>query len=59
MEETRTVTRLGVKGKLKRTLESTDPSESMTECVRRFAERQALAERRDVDALDSSRDARS
>ena len=35
MEETLTVTRLGVKGALKRTLQSTNPCESMIECIRR------------------------
>jgi transposase-like protein len=35
LAETLTVTRLGVKGKLKKTLESTNPCESMIECVRR------------------------
>ena len=35
LEETLTVTRLGVKGKLKKTLTSTNPCESMIECVRR------------------------
>jgi transposase-like protein len=35
MEETLTVTRLGVRGKLKKTLDSTNPCESMIECVRR------------------------
>jgi len=35
MEETLTITRLGVRGSLKRTLESTNPCESMIECVRR------------------------
>jgi transposase-like protein len=35
MEETVTVTRLGIRGALKRTLESTNPCESMIECVRR------------------------
>jgi transposase-like protein len=34
MEETLTVTRLGIKGKLRRTLESTNPCESMIDCVR-------------------------
>ena len=34
MEETLTVTRLGVKGRLKRTLQSTNPCESMIETVR-------------------------
>jgi transposase-like protein len=37
MEETVTVIRLGVKGNLKRTLMSTNPCESMIECVRRTA----------------------
>ncbi len=35
LEETLTVTRLGVRGGLKRTLASTNPCESMIECVRR------------------------
>ena len=35
MAETLTVTRLGVKGKLRKTLETTNPCESMIECVRR------------------------
>jgi transposase-like protein len=35
MTETLTVTRLGVKGKLRKTLASTNPCESMIECVRR------------------------
>ena len=34
MEETLTVTRLGIKGKLRRTLESTNPCESMIDTVR-------------------------
>jgi transposase-like protein len=34
MEETLTVIRLGIKGKLKKTLESTNPCESMLDCVR-------------------------
>ena len=34
MEETLTVARLGIKGKLKRTLESTNPCKSMIDCVR-------------------------
>jgi putative transposase len=34
MQETLTVTRLRIKGKLKRTLESTNPCESMIDCVR-------------------------
>jgi putative transposase len=33
--ETLTATRLGIRGALKRTLESTNPCESMIECVRR------------------------
>jgi hypothetical protein len=37
MPETLTVTRLGIEGKLKQTLESTNPCESMIECVRRSA----------------------
>ncbi len=37
LEETLTLTRLGIKGSLKRTLESTNPCESMIECVRRSA----------------------
>jgi len=35
MEETLTLTRLGVTGSLRRTLESTNPCESMIEIVRR------------------------
>jgi transposase-like protein len=35
LEETLTLTRLAIKGSLKRTLESTNPCESMIECVRR------------------------
>jgi putative transposase len=34
LEETLTVIRLRIKGKLKRTLESTNPCESMIDCVR-------------------------
>ena len=37
MEETLTLTRLGIRGSLQRTLESTNPCESMIECVRRSA----------------------
>jgi len=37
MEETLTLTRLGIGGSLRRTLESTNPCESMIECVRRSA----------------------
>jgi len=35
LEETLTLNRLGISGNLKRTLESTNPCESMIECVRR------------------------
>ncbi|MGI8559123.1 MAG: IS256 family transposase [Solirubrobacteraceae bacterium] len=35
LEETLTITRLQIRGRLKRTLESTNPCESMIECVRR------------------------
>ncbi len=35
IEETLTLTRLGINGSLKQTLESTNPCESMIECVRR------------------------
>jgi len=35
LEETLTVTRLGIRGDLKKTLASTNPCESMIECVRR------------------------
>ena len=37
LEETLTLTRLGIRGKLKATLESTNACESMIECVRRSA----------------------
>ena len=37
LEETLTLARLGIRGSLKRTLESTNPCESMIECVRRSA----------------------
>jgi putative transposase len=37
MEETLTLTRLGIRGNLRKTLESTNPCESMIECVRRSA----------------------
>ncbi len=37
LEETLTLTRLGIRGTLKATLESTNPCESMIECVRRSA----------------------
>jgi transposase-like protein len=35
LAETLTLTRLGIRGRLKKTLESTNPCESMIECVRR------------------------
>jgi putative transposase len=35
LEETLTLTRLGIHGRLRKTLESTNPCESMIECVRR------------------------
>ncbi len=35
LEETLTVTRLGLRGSLRQTLASTNPCESMIECVRR------------------------
>ena len=48
MEETLTVTRLGITGKLKRTLQSTNPCESMISTVRAHQpQRQALELRRD------------
>jgi putative transposase len=37
LEETLTLTRLGIRGNLSKTLESTNPCESMIECVRRTA----------------------
>jgi transposase-like protein len=37
LEETLTLTRLGIRGRLRKTLESTNPCESMIECVRRSA----------------------
>jgi putative transposase len=37
MEETLTVTRLGVRGRLKRTLTSTNPCESMIDTIRRIS----------------------
>ena len=60
LEETLTLTRLGVTGSLKRTLESTNPCESMIEIVRhtqRNVKRWSL--RRDGAALDRRRHARS
>jgi putative transposase len=39
MEETITLTRLGIRGSLKRTLESTNPCESMIDCVRTTSRR--------------------
>jgi putative transposase len=43
MQETLTVTRLGVGGALKRTLQSTNPCESMIECVRRSSRNEEVA----------------
>lgn len=37
LEETLTVIKLGITGKLKQTIESTNPCESMIECIRRSA----------------------
>ena len=60
MEETLTLTRLGIKGPLKRTLESTNPCESMIEMrPPHQPQRQTLAIRRDGPALDRRRHARS
>ena len=60
MEETLTVTRLGITGKLKPTLQSTNPCESMISTVRVHPpQRQELEHRRDVPALDRRRHARS
>ena len=59
MEETLTVTRLGITGKLKLTLQSTNPCESMISTVRvihRNVKRWTL--RRHVPAVDRRRDAR-
>jgi putative transposase len=39
MEETLTLTRLGIRGNLKRTLESTNPCEPMIDCVRTTSRR--------------------
>ncbi len=53
------VSRLGVRGQLRRTLASTNPCESMIECVRRNErQRKALVLGRDGPALDGRRDAR-
>jgi len=60
MEETLTLTRLGVTGSLKRTLESTNPCESMLENRPPHpAQREALVVGRDGAALDGRRHARS
>jgi hypothetical protein len=53
MDETLTVTLLGITGKLKLTLQSTNPCESIDP-----PQRQALAQWGDVPALDRGRDAR-
>ena len=59
LEETLTLTRLGIRGRLKKTLASTNPIESMIEIIRRTSpQREALAVRRYVPALDRRRDAR-
>jgi len=60
MDETLTLNPLGVRGNLKRTLQSTNQCESMIEIVRRNpAQRQALVAGRDSAALDRRRHARS
>src|ERR671930_122079 len=60
IEETLTVTRLGVRGRLKRTLASHEPVRvDDRDRPPHLAQRQALAERRHVSALDRCRDARS
>ena len=60
LEETVTLTRLGITGNLRTTLQSTNAIESMISILRRTSQqRQALAERRHVPALDGRRDARS
>jgi hypothetical protein len=47
----------GVAGKLKLTVESTNPAESMIECVCRAEDGEELAVRRHGDAVDCTRDA--
>jgi transposase-like protein len=59
MEETLTLARLGVTGNLKRTLESTNPCESMIEIVRRTQRNVKPELGRDGAALDRRRHARS
>src|SRR5436853_4930591 len=60
MEETLTVIRLGIKGKLKRTLESTNPAESMIDCVRTTQRNvKNWSSGDDGPAVDRRRDARS
>ncbi len=60
LQETLTVIRLAIKGKLKRTLESTNPCESMLDCVRTTQRNvQALQLRRDGAAVDRRGDTRS
>lgn len=61
MAETLTVTRLGIRGALKRTLESTNPCESMIECVRRTSRnvKHWMAVRRHGAQVDRCRHARS
>ena len=58
LEETVTLTRLGIRGSLKRTLESTNPCESMIDCVRPPAAGSSAGSRRHVPALDRGRHAR-
>ncbi len=60
LEETLTLARLGIRGTLKATLESTNPCESMIECVHRSARNVKRWQKRRHDAArDRRRDARS
>ena len=59
MEETLTVIRLGIKGKLRRTLESTNPCESMIDTVRTTQRNVKYWSSARWTALDRRRDARS
>ena len=60
MEETLTVIRLGISGKLRRTLESTNPCESMIDTVRTTQRNvKHWSSGRDGAAVDRRRDARS
>jgi hypothetical protein len=58
MQETLTLTRLGVTGALRRTLSSTTPIESMFDTVRTTQQRQALARRGHATAVDRRQDGR-